>query len=96
MLNLNPNILDAIVNTGIKHNLNKIILFGSRARGDNSDRSDIDLAVQGGDIEVFESVIDCSCPTLLCFDIVNLDKPVQDSLLKSIVDEGVVIYEKIQ
>ena len=30
--------------------LKKVILFGSRARGDCRERSDIDLAVSGGDI----------------------------------------------
>ncbi len=34
-------------------NLDKVILFGSRARGTNTDRSDIDLAVYGGDYDEF-------------------------------------------
>jgi predicted nucleotidyltransferase len=29
------------------HNVEKIILFGSRARGDNRPRSDLDLAIYG-------------------------------------------------
>lgn len=33
-----------------KYNIEKVILFGSRARGDYKRASDIDLAVQGGDI----------------------------------------------
>ena len=28
-----------------KYSINKVILFGSRARGDNTERSDIDIAV---------------------------------------------------
>ena len=32
-----------------KYSINKVILFGSRARGDNTERSDIDIAVYGGD-----------------------------------------------
>ena len=32
-----------------KHSVRKIILFGSRARGNNTERSDIDIAVYGGD-----------------------------------------------
>ena len=31
-----------------KYSINKVILFGSRARGDNTERSDIDIAVYGG------------------------------------------------
>ena len=33
--------------------LSRLILFGSRARGDNRERSDIDLAVSGGDVVRF-------------------------------------------
>lgn len=31
----------------------KIVLFGSRARGNNTERSDVDLAVYGGDFDSF-------------------------------------------
>ena len=36
-----------------ENNISKIILFGSRARGTNTDRSDIDIAVSGGNFENF-------------------------------------------
>lgn len=39
--------------TAEKFNLSKVILFGSRARGDNSPHSDIDLAVKGGNVRDF-------------------------------------------
>ena len=32
-----------------KYSIEKLILFGSRARGTNTERSDIDIAVYGGD-----------------------------------------------
>lgn len=32
-----------------KYSIGKLILFGSRARGTNTERSDIDIAVYGGD-----------------------------------------------
>ena len=72
--------------------LSRLILFGSRARGDNRERSDIDLAVSGGDrfsLDVEE------LPTLLSFDVVNLDGAVQPELLESIRREGITLYEKI-
>ncbi|MGM9937506.1 MAG: nucleotidyltransferase family protein [Candidatus Ornithomonoglobus sp.] len=77
-----------------KHDLNKVILFGSRARGDNSERSDIDLAVSGGNTSGFSCDVDEEVYTLLMFDVVQLDKPVQPELLESIQKEGIVIYEK--
>ena len=36
-----------------KYSINKVILFGSRARGDNTERSDIDIAVYGGNFDSF-------------------------------------------
>ena len=34
-----------------KYHIQKLILFGSRARGSQRERSDVDLAVCGGDFE---------------------------------------------
>ena len=76
-----------------KHSVQKVVLFGSRARGDNWERSDIDLAVSGGDIPRFALDLDEEVWTLLLFDVVNLDEPVQPSLLEEIARDGVVIYE---
>ena len=32
-----------------KYSIEKLVLFGSRARGTNTERSDFDIAVYGGD-----------------------------------------------
>ena len=74
--------------------LSRLILFGSRARGDNRERSDIDLAVSGGDVVRFSLDVE-ELPTLLSFDVVNLDGAVQPALLESIRREGITLYEKI-
>lgn len=78
-----------------KYNIEKVILFGSRARGDFRERSDIDLAVTGGDVVNFSLDVDDTTSTLLKYDIVNLDGAVQQELLESIHKEGKVLYEKI-
>lgn len=78
-----------------KCGIKKVILFGSRARGDNRERSDIDLAVSGGKTAEFVTSLDDEVWTLLLFDVVNLDGAVQPALLENIDREGVVIYEKI-
>ena len=45
-MNLDKVVLSEIIEISKKHSeINKVILFGSRARGDNGDRSDIDLAI---------------------------------------------------
>ena len=84
-----------IIDLALQCQLDKVILFGSRSRGDNRERSDIDLAIQGGDTVAFAASADEDIPTLLMFDVVDLDKPVQKELLEEIRKDGVVIYEKV-
>ena len=78
-----------------RNHIQELILFGSRARGDYHKTSDIDLAVSGGDIVSFTIDVDEETYTLLNFDVVNLDGPVQEELRESIEKEGIIIYEKI-
>ncbi|WP_418490241.1 nucleotidyltransferase family protein [Frisingicoccus sp.] len=78
-----------------RYKIHRVILFGSRARGDYHKTSDIDLAVSGGDIVSFTIDVDEETYTLLNFDVVNLDGPVQEELRESIEKEGIIIYEKI-
>ena len=93
--NLDKTILNDIINLAQKCNIKKIILFGSRARRDNKEKSDIDLALSGGDINRFKAEIDEEAKTLLMFDVVNLDIKNQEGILNSIEEEGIVLYEKI-
>ena len=88
-------VIEEIIKLAETYNLNKVILFGSRARGDYKSRSDIDLAVSGGNCARFALDVQDLTSTLLFFDVVNLDGTVQKELLESIDKEGVVIYEKI-
>ena len=46
-----------IVNIAKKYNTKKVVLFGSRARGTNHPKSDIDLAIYG--CEDFGDLSDC-------------------------------------
>lgn len=78
-----------------KNNLQKVILFGSRARGTFLPKSDIDLACQGGDFLQFSYDVDEETSTLLEYDFIDLDEPVSESLLDSIRKDGIIIYEKI-
>ncbi len=77
----------------------KIILFGSRARKDNQERSDIDLAIvcpQATYDEWVEllDIID-EADTLLKIDCVRFDTLRETSLLKEqILKEGVELYAK--
>ena len=88
-------VLHEICDIARRHGLFRVILFGSRARGDYHPTSDIDLAVAGGSYARFALDVEEEASTLLKFDIVNLDGRVQQELLNSIRQEGRVIYEKI-
>lgn len=92
--NLSERVVQDIIAVAKKYDIEKVILFGSRARGDNRERSDIDLAVSGGNITEFIFDIEEDVWTLLMFDVVNLDGPVQKELLAEIAKDGVVLYEK--
>ncbi|MCD7955477.1 MAG: nucleotidyltransferase domain-containing protein [Lachnospiraceae bacterium] len=72
----------------------KVILFGSRARGTHTVRSDIDIAVCGGDtLGLYLDLVERS-HTLLMFDVINLDKGIDDELKHEIERDGILIYEE--
>ena len=93
---IKQNVLQAIIKLAKDNDVRKLILFGSRARGDYKERSDIDLAFYGGNSSRFILEVDEETPTLLQFDVLDLDKPIQAELLESIKPEGMVIYEKVR
>lgn len=78
-----------------KYSITKIVLFGSRARGTNTERSDIDIAVYGGSFDDFYWDVKEKIHSLLMFDIVQADAPISDELKEEIEKDGVVIYEKV-
>ncbi len=77
-----------------KHEIEKVILFGSRAKGTHTERSDIDIAVSGGDSDGFYWDIKEKVHSLLSFDIVEFNGSVSDELKKEIERDGITIYEK--
>ena len=92
---IKPVVIREICELAKKYNVDRVVLFGSRARGDYKRVSDIDLAVSGGNFAGFALDVDEETSTLLKFDIVNLDGSVQKELRDSIEREGRVLYEKI-
>lgn len=93
---LSENIIHEICDLAEKHNVEKLVLFGSRARGDYMKKSDIDLAVSGGDVPGFSLDVDELTSTLLMYDVVDLGNEIQKELRDSIEKEGIVLYEKIR
>lgn len=72
----------------------RVILFGSRARGTNRPKSDIDLAIEGcPDFYALYDRLQDELWSLLELDIVNLDGHVSDELRREIARDGKVLYE---
>ena len=92
---IKPEVLEKIKEIAVRNDISKVILFGSRARGDHCETSDIDLAVKGGNVARFALDIEEETATLLEYDVVDLGMPVQSELLESIEKEGRVLYEKV-
>ena len=88
-------VIDEIISFAKKHDIHCVILFGSRARGDFKRTSDIDIAASGGDFDRFALDVDEEKSTLLEFDIVDLDRDMQDALRESIRREGKILFEKV-
>ena len=88
-------VIQEICEIAEKYKVEKVILFGSRARGDFRRTSDIDLAVKGGDFINFSLDVDEETSTLLMFDFVDLNRSIQQELRENIEREGRIIYEKI-
>ena len=92
--NLPDRVLRELFSFARKYSINKIVVFGSRARGTNTERSDIDIAVYGGDFDSFYWDVKEKTNSLLMFDIVQADSSISNELKKEIQKDGVVIYEK--
>ncbi|MGL4943294.1 MAG: HI0074 family nucleotidyltransferase substrate-binding subunit [Thermoguttaceae bacterium] len=100
-MNLPQKIRDSIVDIAAKYaDVKKVVLFGSRARGDNGERSDVDLAIYLRDnghsaFAKFCDDVD-EIGTLLEFDLIVVDKNLKLAMVENIESEGVVLVEKLQ
>lgn len=73
----------------------RVVLFGSRARGDNLPKSDIDIAVSGcDDFDAFSDSIAHDLDSLLGVDIIDLDSGISTELRSEIERDGVTLYEE--
>ncbi len=77
-----------------ENDIERVILFGSRAKGDHTERSDIDIAVCGNNFDDFYWDINEKVHSLLSFDIVNLNDEIACDLKDEIESDGITIYEK--
>ncbi|MEM8486192.1 MAG: nucleotidyltransferase domain-containing protein [Bacteroidota bacterium] len=77
--------------------IERVVLFGSRARADHDPRSDIDLAIEcpSASRDLWQRIRDMveATRTLLFIDVVRLDTA-PAALKAKVREEGVVLYER--
>lgn len=92
-------VLSEIIKIAIDHKISKVLLFGSRARGDHTERSDYDISFICNDItntdkQSIRYSID-EIETLYKIDIVFLPHlHGTDSISQNILREGVIIMDR--
>ena len=93
---MSDQILKDVSDIANKYKIEKVILFGSRARGDQSVVSDFDIAVFANDLTPKDKAQFCQdideIRTLKKIDVVFVNENRQDELLNNINKEGVIIY----
>lgn len=90
-------VYDQIGEFARRRGVRRAILYGSRARGTNGPKSDIDIAVEGADDFLgFEEDVQERLNSLLVVDLVDLDTCRSEALRHEIARDGVVIYEEVR
>ena len=85
-------IMDRILALCAAYSAKEVYLFGSRAKGTATERSDFDIAVTGvTDVEGLRDAFD-RLPTLYQIDVVDLDTCKNTFLLEDIKQYGRKIY----
>lgn len=94
---MEDSVLLKIKETVKKYNVKKVVLFGSRARRDNSPTSDYDIAIIGESLSAFDRAELASeieeIDTLKKIDVVFIGSSTDEKLIKNISRDGVTIYE---
>ena len=98
MYGLSDSLINEIISIAQRYNAGKLVLFGSRARGDFRSNSDIDLAMYGlhprHEISFMSALEDL--PTLLKCDMIAIRRDTDQALLKEIEKDGVVLMERVE
>ena len=91
------NVYNQIVEFAKELQAEKAVLFGSRARGNNKEKSDIDVAIYGcKQFELLKDRIDEELWSLLQVDLINMNETyISRDLIQEINRDGVLLYEKV-
>ena len=98
MYGLSDSLIEQIVAIAEQYEVLKLVLFGSRARGNFRASSDIDLAAYGlhpRDEMLFLSALE-DLPTLLKCDMIAIRKDTDPALLREIEKDGIILMERLE
>jgi len=92
-------VLEQIKEISLQYKVDKIVLFGSRARGDYSPVSDYDIAIFENHLSTLDKArlrdqVD-EIETLKKIDIIFVQENFTDELMESIKRDGVILYEEV-
>ncbi|WP_331496695.1 nucleotidyltransferase domain-containing protein [Romboutsia sedimentorum] len=95
-MNLDITIINEIIKICERHEyIEKVVIFGSRARGDNDLKSDIDLAIYSQQsLTEFVEDIEMNTKTLLEYDFSHMNTVKDQFFIEQVNKEGIIIYEK--
>lgn len=97
-IHIDEKILNELRRIFEKFQVQKVLLFGSRARGDYKKTSDVDLAVFSENISdrEFNLLVDeiNEMDTALSFDVVHFENLKKEALKEKIIEDGILIYER--
>ena len=95
---IRDNLFNELLNLFKKENIDKVILFGSRARNDYKNNSDIDLAIifNSNDNDNYIKLLTKleELNTLFKFDVIDYNKITNATLKQEIDKDGITIYQK--
>ncbi len=96
---IDPKISNQIINLILEYKIpEKIIVFGSRVKGEFKKTSDIDIAIFGKawtdrDINIIKNKLDEFIKIPLKIDVLNFYSLKKESLKEKILKEGIIFYE---
>lgn len=79
--------------------IEKVIIYGSRATGHHRHGSDVDLALVGKEVD-FDTISQVQTnlnedgPTLLFFEVLGYDKLTNEKLKSEIDNDGICLYQR--
>lgn len=80
-----------------QENIEKVLLYGSRAKGTYHNGSDIDFAIIGKNLNILRILSDLDdLPTPYKFDVIDYNTLAHKGMLCSINTDGKIFYQKRQ